>query len=172
MDFHCAIIGYEETPGRTLAFAENKEFFNDESLLSNIVPYQTKDFDALDNLAHKIRQESAVPEIPNVPRDGFITIRPKFDPEYDQHVLKYWYSKEDEQRVISSFGVKGLCPVKEQEPAKKLEEELPEFDADFPPDNPQNMAAAKARGLVYDSSRKAYVDEDGCLIRDEFGQPL
>jgi hypothetical protein len=172
MNFHCGIIGDEEAQKRTLAFAENKEFFEDESLLSNIVPYQIKDFDTLDELAHKIRKESAIPEIPDVPRDGFIAIRPKFDPVYDHHVLKYWYLQQDAQRVISSFGVTGLCFIKKQEPAKKLEEKLPEFDADFSPDNPQNRAAAEARGLSYNTARKAYVDEDGCLIRDEFGQPL
>jgi hypothetical protein len=43
------------------------------------------------------------------------------------------------------------------------------FDADFSPANPVNQEAAKQRGLHFDSEKRAYVDEDGCLMADEFG---
>lgn len=48
----------------------------------------------------------------------------------------------------------------------------PGFDPDLHPLHPQNQAAAKARALTYDSKAKVYRDEDGCHIRDEFGQPM
>ncbi len=45
------------------------------------------------------------------------------------------------------------------------------FDPDFSPeDYSANQEAAQQRGLVYNPDNKSYVDEDGCLIRDEFGQ--
>ena len=47
-----------------------------------------------------------------------------------------------------------------------------EFDPDFSPFNPINQEAAKERKLKYDKIKGFYVDEDGCLIRDKFGQPL
>jgi len=46
------------------------------------------------------------------------------------------------------------------------------FDPDLSPEHETNKEAAKANGLRYDSRRKMYVDEDGCLRRDRFGQPL
>lgn len=46
----------------------------------------------------------------------------------------------------------------------------PGFDADFSPRAEVNREAASARGLRYDPRKRAYVDEDGCLIRDCFGQ--
>jgi len=46
-----------------------------------------------------------------------------------------------------------------------------DFDPDFPPENPVNRVAARQRGLTYNPQSKAYIDEDGCLIRDKFGQP-
>jgi hypothetical protein len=47
------------------------------------------------------------------------------------------------------------------------------FDPDFADINNQNnREAAEERGLVYDSVQRAYVDCDGCLIRDEFGQEI
>lgn len=55
---------------------------------------------------------------------------------------------------------------------QKLEKKLTNFDADISPDNPTNIEAARQRGLVYDTEREAYVDEDGCLIRDQYGQPF
>lgn len=53
---------------------------------------------------------------------------------------------------------------------KSLEIGLIDFDADLPPNNPINIEAARVRELEYDSVEEAYVDGDGCLIRDKFGQ--
>lgn len=47
-----------------------------------------------------------------------------------------------------------------------------DFDPDFPVNNPVNQEAAEQRGLSYDPSRGGYVDADGFLRRDGFGQPL
>jgi hypothetical protein len=47
-----------------------------------------------------------------------------------------------------------------------------EFDADFLPYNPVNKEAATAAGLVWDESKQHFVDQDGALIRDRFGQAL
>lgn len=47
-----------------------------------------------------------------------------------------------------------------------------DFDADWPPEHPVNIEAAEQRGLVYDLEGGCYVDEDGCMIRDGFGQPF
>lgn len=46
------------------------------------------------------------------------------------------------------------------------------FDADYLPSNPVNQEAARQRGWEYDPRERVYRDEDGCLIRDKFGQPL
>lgn len=46
-----------------------------------------------------------------------------------------------------------------------------EFDSDLSLDNPANKQAAEDHGLRFDRRRRAYVDEDGCPIRDRFGQP-
>lgn len=55
---------------------------------------------------------------------------------------------------------------------KNLEGKLPEFDEDLSPYNPQNIEAAQARELTFDGTLGAYVDEDGCMVRDEYGQPF
>lgn len=55
---------------------------------------------------------------------------------------------------------------------QKLEKKLTDFDADLPPNNPINIKAAAQRGLVFDITKEVYVDEDGCSIRDEYGQPF
>jgi len=47
-----------------------------------------------------------------------------------------------------------------------------DFDPDLPLNHPVNGEAARQRDLTYDFDREHYVDEDGCLIRDGFGQPL
>ena len=47
-----------------------------------------------------------------------------------------------------------------------------EFDADYGPNNPHNQDVAKRRGLTYNPHSRRYEDNDGCLIRDRFGQPL
>jgi len=54
----------------------------------------------------------------------------------------------------------------------KIDEKLPDFDPDVSPKNPQNIRAANARGLKYDRRSRVYRDEDGCLVRDRFGQLL
>lgn len=46
------------------------------------------------------------------------------------------------------------------------------FDPDLSPEHPTNQAAAEQQGLRYDAASQTYQDEDGCLIRDKFGQPL
>lgn len=46
-----------------------------------------------------------------------------------------------------------------------------DFDSDYYASNPVNITAARQRALTYNFSEKAYINEDGCLIRDEFGQP-
>lgn len=55
---------------------------------------------------------------------------------------------------------------------RQCELEGPRFDPDLPPDNVHNKEAARAHKLKYDPKKKAYVDEDGCLVRDRYGQPL
>ena len=47
-----------------------------------------------------------------------------------------------------------------------------EFDAYFSHQNLVNKEVAKERNLRFDNRKGFYVDEDGCLIRDRFGQPL
>ncbi len=51
-------------------------------------------------------------------------------------------------------------------------EQAPEFDADLAPDNQQNQEAAKFSGLWWNPHERTWDDEDGCPVRDEFGQPL
>lgn len=54
------------------------------------------------------------------------------------------------------------------EPARPL----PEWDPDMPPTAIANVRAAQARGLRYDPRKRAYVDAEGALIADRYGQPL
>lgn len=54
----------------------------------------------------------------------------------------------------------------------KLEHRLTDFDPHFSPYHEINREAAEQRGLRYDPYREVYVDEDGFLIRDKFGQPF
>ena len=53
-----------------------------------------------------------------------------------------------------------------------IQKNYPEFDPDFLPDSEHNKEVADKLKLKYDHKSKFYVDEDGCLVRDEFGQPL
>lgn len=48
----------------------------------------------------------------------------------------------------------------------------PDFDPDLSRSSEHNQEAARSRGLRYSERNKQYVDEDGCPVRDEFGQPL
>ena len=59
----------------------------------------------------------------------------------------------------------------ENKPQEKLELRLNDFDPDLSPRHQTNQEAAAQRGLAYDPHKKSFVDEDGCLIRDRFGQP-
>ena len=52
-----------------------------------------------------------------------------------------------------------------------LERKLPQFEPDLPPSNHHNIIAAEAHRLVYNPAERCYEDEDGCPVRDEFGQP-
>ena len=46
----------------------------------------------------------------------------------------------------------------------------PKFDPDFAPTNPVNKIAAAANKVRFDPRNRAYVDEEGSLIFDRFGQ--
>lgn len=46
------------------------------------------------------------------------------------------------------------------------------FDSELSPKAAHNTEVAVKQGLRYDQKRKFYVDEDGALVRDKFGQPL
>ena len=46
------------------------------------------------------------------------------------------------------------------------------FDPDFSPCSEVNEDAAKERKLKYDPTESVYRDEDGCPVRDRFGQLL
>lgn len=51
------------------------------------------------------------------------------------------------------------------------ERRLHDFDPDLSPHNPTNKEAAADHGLRFDPKRHAYVDKEGALRRDRFGQP-
>jgi len=46
------------------------------------------------------------------------------------------------------------------------------FDSGSRPRSFRNKVAARQRGLRWNSRKGYYVDEDGALMRDRFGQPL
>lgn len=48
----------------------------------------------------------------------------------------------------------------------------PKFDPDFSRHHEINREAARVRNLRFSLRHDAYVDEDGCPVRDRFGQPL
>lgn len=48
----------------------------------------------------------------------------------------------------------------------------PNFDASLPPTNHQNVAAAKVRHWTFDPNRQKYLNRDGALVADKFGQLL
>jgi hypothetical protein len=52
------------------------------------------------------------------------------------------------------------------------DEKKPKFDPDLSPEHETNKEAARVRRLTYDRLNRVYRDEDGCLVRDEFGQWL
>lgn len=45
------------------------------------------------------------------------------------------------------------------------------FDPDLPPDNEHNREVSSNLGVRFVPGR-GYVDDDGCIIYDEYGQPL
>lgn len=51
-----------------------------------------------------------------------------------------------------------------------IDDTLIDFDPDSSPDNPINREAAEQRGLTFSYHNNNYVDEDGCLVRDRYGQ--
>lgn len=55
---------------------------------------------------------------------------------------------------------------------KKVEPKKPEFDPNLSRTNVQNKRAAKAHNLRYCRRRKMYIDSDGALVRDRYGQRL
>jgi hypothetical protein len=50
------------------------------------------------------------------------------------------------------------------------EEKKTQFDPDFSHKSETNQQAAKERDLKWDSRKGAYVDAEGSLVRDKFGQ--
>ena len=114
MDMYCALIENEADYNQTLVFSQSLDFFTREEvrLVSWIIEYVIRDFDELKKLAHSVRNGSTDPAFPGVfkPKDGCITIhqRPELgilDPGYDYCLLKYWFPKGDEERVLRGFGV-------------------------------------------------------------------
>ncbi len=54
----------------------------------------------------------------------------------------------------------------------KTQGKLPAFDPDLSPSHPHNKKAAEQREWRFDQAKDHYVDSDGCLTADRFGQPL
>lgn len=46
------------------------------------------------------------------------------------------------------------------------------IDASTSPYTLHNIDSAKKLGLKYSEDRGAYIDKEGCIVRDGFGQPL
>ncbi len=46
------------------------------------------------------------------------------------------------------------------------------FDPDLAPTSEQNRLAAESEGLKWDPKSNYFLDEDGGMIRDQFGQRL
>ena len=46
------------------------------------------------------------------------------------------------------------------------------FDSGSSPRSPRKRKTARSRGLWWNPRKGYYVDEDGALMRDRFGQPL
>ncbi len=51
-----------------------------------------------------------------------------------------------------------------------IEAGLPQFCADSPPASETNRRAARAHHLRYNPKKRAYIDAEGALVRDRFGQ--
>ncbi len=76
--------------------------------------------------------------------------------------------------VLTRRGRTTLKMEKPRMDKKRLEKqaETPRFDSDFSPGNPHNIQTAEELGVIYDRERNSYIDEDGCLMYDQFGQPI
>ena len=46
------------------------------------------------------------------------------------------------------------------------------FDPDFSHRHESNKEAAKERNWSFDERRRVYIDSDGYIVADRFGQPL
>jgi hypothetical protein len=46
------------------------------------------------------------------------------------------------------------------------------FDADLSHRHETNQQAAKERGWTYDVRRRVYIDGEGCIVADRFGQRI
>jgi len=55
---------------------------------------------------------------------------------------------------------------------RELDNYKPRFDPDLSPEHSYNKRVAEKFNLKYDPNSKMYVDSNGYLIRDRFGQPL
>jgi hypothetical protein len=55
---------------------------------------------------------------------------------------------------------------------KTRPENKPIIDPDFSPKYPGNIEAARKRDWRFDATRGVYVDADGCMVADRFGQPF
>jgi hypothetical protein len=57
---------------------------------------------------------------------------------------------------------------------EKLDKKLRdcEFEKGLPPDSAHNIIVAERLGLIYDPREQVYKDNDGCPVRDRYGQHL
>ena len=55
---------------------------------------------------------------------------------------------------------------------EQINKEEPRIDPDVSPYEEHNRETAEELGWRYSSKRKCYVDSDGEIIADKFGQPL
>ena len=63
-------------------------------------------------------------------------------------------------------------PGQEESEERRQRDVVPEFDPDLSPDYEANRRAAEVRNLTFRRRTGQYVDEDGCPVRDRFGQKL
>ena len=54
----------------------------------------------------------------------------------------------------------------------ETQKEPQKFDADLSPSAEVNKKAARTRGWTWSEKRGHYIDSDGCLMADRYGQPL
>jgi len=73
---------------------------------------------------------------------------------YPHQVHQDCQRKQDEKRKQSSAG------------------QARDFDPDLPPLHPTNQQAGSDRGFSYNRTERVWEDDEGCPVRDEFGQDL